>query len=276
MTKNYDALSKRMKKYEDVESQRRFMPTLPIVARLDGNNFHKFTEGMDRPVDERFRAAMIATTAHLVKQTHAKIGYTQSDEITLIWHNDDINEESWYDGRILKTNTRLAAIATAFFGWYMHQYMPEYANRLPSFDARANNVPNMEEAVNNLLWREEDATCNSLKMLAQAHYPHHQLFGKDEKHMHDMLHAKGINWDSYPASFKRGTYVGRQIVTMPFTTDDLAALPPKHAAHTNKNLMVERSIVTVLDMPIFSKVTNKTDVVFSGATPETANRHKIY
>ena len=34
----------RMKGYEAVEAKRRFMPLLPIYARIDGKSFSKFTK----------------------------------------------------------------------------------------------------------------------------------------------------------------------------------------------------------------------------------------
>lgn len=49
----YDSFGDRMKLYEGLEAQRKFMPGLPVVARLDGRGFSRFTKGMDRPFDQR-------------------------------------------------------------------------------------------------------------------------------------------------------------------------------------------------------------------------------
>ena len=51
-----DALGDRMKAYERQETELRFIPLLPIYARIDGRGFSKFTKGFARPYDERFRA----------------------------------------------------------------------------------------------------------------------------------------------------------------------------------------------------------------------------
>jgi tRNA(His) guanylyltransferase len=59
------------------------------------------------------------------------------------------------------------------------------------------------------VWRQLDASANSLNMLASAHYSHKELLGKTEAEKHDLLHAKGLNWAKEPADFKRGRAVLR-------------------------------------------------------------------
>jgi len=55
-----------MKEYEAQETARRFLPGLPIYARIDGRGFSKFTKGMDRPYDARMSNAMVSATKVLV------------------------------------------------------------------------------------------------------------------------------------------------------------------------------------------------------------------
>lgn len=266
-----DPLGDRMKMYEDPESDRRFMPLLPILARLDGINFSKFTKGMQSPYDLRFRAAMIATTKHLVETTGALTGYTQSDEITLVWYSETLRRQTWFDGRVLKMCTHMATLATLFFFKEIQRTMPEFAYRDPRFDARANNVPTVEEGANNFLWRESDATKNSVNMLAHQCFSAKALMYKSGNDKLDMMIAKGINWNSMPSAYKRGVYVQRRIISSPFTTEEINALPPMHSARTNPNLMVDRSFIGVVEFPPLSKVTNRVDVIFKGAQPTTAS-----
>lgn len=61
---------------------------LPIYARIDGRAFSRFTRGMQRPFDRNLSTAMIATAAGLIERTQARIGYTQSDEISLVFLAD--------------------------------------------------------------------------------------------------------------------------------------------------------------------------------------------
>lgn len=262
-----DDLGDRMKSYEGAEAGRRLMPLLPALARIDGRAFHNFTRGMDRPFDATFSACMVGTTAALVRDTGACMGYTQSDEITLAWHSQTTKSQIWFDGRVAKMTSQLAAQATLIFYRLVLERLPQYADRLPTFDARVWNVPNRAEGANVFLWREWDATKNSLSMAASAHYSHKTLMGKNSPQKHDLLHAKGVNWDDYPALFKRGAYVQRRTVSAPFSVDEMGRLPPKHAGRTNPALVVERSVCGILDMPPLGRVTNREAVLFDGATP---------
>ena len=79
-----DNLGDRMKAYEGLETGRLIAQELPLIVRLDGRAFSTFTRGMDKPFDARMSEIMRAVTAHLIEQTQALVGYTQSDEITLI------------------------------------------------------------------------------------------------------------------------------------------------------------------------------------------------
>lgn len=84
-----DSLGDRMKGYEATETDRRFVPLRPIYARIDGRSFSRFTQGMTRPFNHKMSHAMIETTKYLVEHTHATVGYTQSDEISLVWLNTE-------------------------------------------------------------------------------------------------------------------------------------------------------------------------------------------
>lgn len=82
-----------------------------------------------------------------------------------------------------------------------------------------------------------------------------------------LMIEKGINWNDLESKLKRGTYVKRIITSKPFTADELKDLPPMHQAHKNPNLIIERSIITEIEYPIFSKIGNKEDVIFYDADP---------
>ncbi len=270
-----DDLGDRMKMYEGVEAGRRLMPLLPVLARIDGRAFHSFTLGMGRPFDAVFSSCMVDTTVSLVRETGACMGYTQSDEITLAWHSRTAQSQIWFDGRVAKMTSQLAAQATLIFYRLVLERMPQYAERLPTFDARVWNVPNRTEGANVFLWREWDATKNSVSMAASAYHSHKELMGKNSQQKHDMLHALGVNWNDYPVLFKRGMYVQRREVSVPFTADELTRLPPKHEAHTNPTLAVSRSTCGVVDMPPLGSVVNRECVIFDGAKPVLAGEDPI-
>jgi len=260
----------RMKLYEGVEAQRRCLPLLPICARLDGRAFHSFTKGLERPYDFGFMNLMFEVTKYLVAETGACIGYTQSDEISLVFYSDSLESQVFFDGRIQKMTSTLAAMCSVKFNREIARYLPaDKHDKMPHFDCRVWTVPNKVEAANTILWRENDATKNSIAMAAQSVYSHKQLHKKHRDDMMDMLMDKGINWNDYPAVFKRGAYAQRRVRIRKFTTEELDKLPPKHDARQNPDLMVERTDVVELDMPPLARVINRVDVIFDGTEPET-------
>ncbi|HEV3385386.1 MAG TPA: tRNA(His) guanylyltransferase Thg1 family protein [Gemmata sp.] len=257
-----------MKLYEAAETERHFMPLLPIYARIDGRCFSLFTRGLDRPFDIRITRAMIETTKFLVAETHARIGYTQSDEISLVWLQDRYDSEVFFNGKVQKLNSVLASLATVKFN---HSCLEDAAlaerarEQLPVFDCRVFQLPNRTEAANVYLWRETDATKNAISMAARSFYSHKQLHGKTSAEMQELIFQKGQNFNDYPAFFKRGTFVRRITVDRQLTEDELARIPEKH--RPTPGAIVSRSSVVEIDMPVFTKVTNREDVIFDGAEP---------
>lgn len=265
-----DAFGDRMKMYERREAGRQFLPKIPVVARMDGRGFHRFTKHLARPFDENFRNLMIELTKYLVEETSAKMGYTQSDEISLLFYSDDLRSQIYFNGKVFKMISSLSATTSVMFNELKKKYdLPEYLLNFPAtFDCRVWEVPTKHEAVNVFMWREFDAVRNSITMAAQNIYSHKQLHKKNTDEMQEMLFQKGINWNDYDPKFKRGTYVQKQTVERSFTAEDLAKLPPKHNAHKNPDLKIKRTVVDVLEMPPINKVENRVDVFFEGDKPK--------
>lgn len=259
----FEALGDRQKMFEAREAGRRLMPGLPVLVRLDGRSFHTFTRGLARPYDERLSRTMIEVAKYLVAETHASIGYCQSDEISLAFPNLDERQQMLFDGRQQKLCSVLAAMASVKFNQELARRIPEKSHLLPVFDARAWAVNSLETAAEHFLWREADATRNSLTMAAHAYYSHKQLHKAGFAQKHDMLKEKGVNWNDYPAFFKRGTYVRRQTVLKELSPAELARIAPQH----RPTGAVARSVVAELDMPALSRVANVQDVLFRGAQP---------
>jgi tRNA(His) 5'-end guanylyltransferase len=265
------SLGDRMKQlYELPEVDRSLMPLLPACIRLDGRCFHSYCKDLQRPFDSRLIGLMGELTEILVDETNAWIGYTQSDEISLILYSDTIRSQLYFDGKIQKITSILAAIASTRFNALLAKYGLPKKDPMPVFDCRCWNVPTLEEAVNVLIWREQDATRNSVSMAARSEYSHNEVFGKSSQEMMDMLMAKGINWNDYPAEFKRGQYYRRETISRVLTAEELASLPEKHEARRNPGLVIERSVIQRMDMPVFSRVTNRVGVIFYGEKPTVA------
>lgn len=257
----------RMKLYESFETNRRTKPLLPVIARLDGKTFSNFTKGLERPFDKRFSDLMIKVTEYLVSETNACMGYTQSDEITLAWFSDNIKSQIYFDGKLFKMISTLAAMASVKFNELLCDYLPEKKGQLPIFDCRVWDVPNLSEGANVFLWREMDATRNSILSAGYSMFSKTQMYKKKINKIQDMLFEKHINWNDYPAFFKRGTFVQKRTIKRKFTTDEIEKLPQQHDARKNPDLEIERQDIFVLDIPPFSKVTNREDVIFKGEYP---------
>lgn len=262
-----DALGDRMKSYELAEGGRRFLPLAPVCIRLDGRGFSRWTKGLNRPYDERLSGIMIELTKILVAETNARVGYTQSDEISLVMYEPAGAAETYFGQRIQKTVSMTAAVATAHFNRLVQERLPEKAEKIAYFDSRAWSMPTLMEAANALLWREIDATKNSISMAAQGYYSHKALHGKTGSEKQEMLHQKGINWNDYPAFFKRGTYVTRVEKRTPFTPEEIDQLPPKHQARTNPELVVVRHSIEARDFPPLPSIKNRVGVLFQGEEP---------
>lgn len=261
-----DDFGDRMKAYEAQETERYFIPLLPIYARLDGRSFHTFTRGFDRPYDVNFSGVMASVCSFLVEETHATVGYTQSDEISLCWIVKDIKSEAFFNRRIFKLCSVLAGLASAKFNQRAHVYWPaKVCDLTPCFDCRVYTLPNEVEACNCFLWREQDATKNAISAAAQSVFSHKELHGKHAGEMQEMLFTKGINFNNYPDFFKRGSYFNRQTFLQQLPEETRMKIPEKKRPAAGH--MVERSEVRKMVLPILSKIENRIDVLFHGAEP---------
>lgn len=203
-------LGDRMKDYEGVP-RHRLVRKVPVAGRLDGRAFHTFTRHMERPYDARFHRCMWEAAVALCSEISGCTGaYVQSDEISLVLLDDrTFDTGAWFDYDIQKMCSVSAAVCTAAFLETYREQFGERPRSLPGFDARFFNMPRYE-VPNLLLWRQNDASRNSLSSLCQAHYSSRELEGKSAAERHDLLHAKGLNWNDLPTAQKRGVCVVRE------------------------------------------------------------------
>lgn len=226
-----DDLGDRMKAYEAATEGARLDVTLPIYARLDGRSFSRFTKGMSRPYDDRFSEAMIETMSGLVDKTHARIGYTQSDEISLVYQAETAESDIIFGGRTQKLVSVLASLCTALFAAALDRAFERsisFADRLPHFDCRVCQLPSRAEAANMFLWRWKDSTKNAIQMVAQENFSTKQLHGKHGGEMIEMLRGKGVEFDALPAFFRRGTFARRVTELRHLSPDELERIPERH------------------------------------------------
>ncbi len=201
-----DSLGDRMKQFESL-TESKLMSHLPIICRIDGRAFHTFTKGLKRPYDERLSNMMSSVTRYLIGEFNPKVGYTQSDEISLLFWQKDIMSEMFFGGRVQKITSVLASATTAWFNKYLDLFINEKRHSIVTFDCRVFQVNSQTEAYNYFIWRERDAIKNSIQMAAQCNFSHKELQGKNGSIQQEMLFQKGINWNDYPPFFKRGIFI---------------------------------------------------------------------
>jgi tRNA(His) guanylyltransferase len=260
--KDTDEFGSRMKAYEAVETARRLDVNLPIYTRIDGRSFSRFTRGMERPFDDALSSAMVETTKWLVGQTHARIGYTQSDEISLVWKAQP-GSDVLFSGKVQKLVSVLASMTATRFVTLIPE---EWRERLPHFDCRVFQLPSETEAANVVLWRAMDARKNAISMVAQHHFSHKSLQSQDQRAMLRMLADAGVKFAALPARYRLGTFVRRVNVVRALSESELARIPEKHRPLGP----VARTEVQEIDMPPFNDVANREGVIFSGEAPSRA------
>ena len=209
---------------------------LPVIIRIDGKAFHTFTRGFKKPFDDILVNTMQDTMKYLCENIQGCVfGYTQSDEISLVLTDyAEITTDAWFGNNLQKMCSVSASMATLAFNKFFSdrvqdfmydccddlgdEIIPEkkneydnackvYFNKLNAamFDSRVFTIPK-EEVCNYLIWRQQDATRNSIQSVGQANFSQKELHGKSCNKIQDMLMIqKGINWNDYSTTLKRGS-----------------------------------------------------------------------
>lgn len=263
-----DSLGDRMKAYESIPKT--FLTRrIPIIIRLDGKAFHTFTRGMKKPFDSILIQTMQETMKYLCENIQGCVlGYTQSDEITLVLTDyETITTDAWFGYNVQKMTSISASMATLAFNriferlvyekhdmyfadkegisaeqaLYLEKMFMKFNKAL--FDSRVFSIPK-EEVCNCLIWRQQDATRNSIQSVGQANFSQKQLNGKSCDMIQDMLFTeKRINWNSFPTDCKRGSCCYKREVKKEIT-----------APNTGEKMTVNRSEWFIdKDIPIFTQ-----------------------
>ena len=221
-----DALGDRMKaNYED---RYRFYLTrrTPVIIRVDGNAFHTFCKNFEMPYDMEMKNSMWDTAKDLCKNIMGcQIAYVQSDEISLLLVDyKKLTSQAWFDYNLQKITSIAAAMATKAFNlafpkyaeevlgdsdMYNRVYLPKFGKAM--FDARAFNIP-ISEVCNYFIWRQQDATRNSIETLGRCFFSSKELHKVNCNQIQDKLMVeKNVNWNDMPTHFKRGACVVKKL-----------------------------------------------------------------
>ena len=257
-----------MKGYENI-SRACLTRRVPVIIRLDGKAFHTFTRGLDKPFDKALMKIMQLTMHYLCSNIQGCVfGYTQSDEITLVLTDyATIKTDAWFGYNVQKMASVSASMATMEFNRLFRKEFEDMVlewnpdrkdltlleDRLAKlqgkqftacFDARCFSIP-VDEVCNCLIWRQQDATRNSIEAVGQANFSHKQLMGKSCNEIQDMLFKeKGVNWNDFPTDCKRGSACYR--VVSEEEIDD-----PRNPG--NKITVQRKRWVVDIGIPVFSQ-----------------------
>lgn len=233
----HDELGLRMKEFYEGTYNLKLMRRTPIAIRIDGRAFHTYTKGFTKPFDNVLVNTMQETMRYLCENIQGCVlGYTQSDEITLILVDyKKLNSYAWFDNKLQKICSMSASMATMFFNKLFERNAHEFIYNCASdfetsgkygkgtdeynlcaayekslkkgamFDSRVFPIPK-EEVTNLVYWRQLDAIRNSIQMLGQANFPHKELQNKTSSQIKEMLIVdKEIMWEDLPIHLQRGS-----------------------------------------------------------------------
>ena len=205
---------------------------MPVIIRVDGRSFHTFTKGFKKPFDDVLVKTMQDTMKYLCENVQGCVlGYTQSDEISLVLTDyAELTTDAWFGNNLQKMCSVSASMATLTFNKAFNDNIVKYIdnnldadcgvtkdlteyikilinarNKGAMFDSRVFTIPK-EEVCNALIWRQQDATRNSIQSVGQANFSQKELHDKSCNNIQDMLMLqKGINWNDYSTTLKRGS-----------------------------------------------------------------------
>ena len=202
----FEELDDRMRVFETAHDHC-VLPGMFMVARLDGRSFTRLTKELhafEAPFDERVRDLMVATTEHVMDCGFRVVyGFTQSDEISLLFHPD----ENAFGRKLRKFNSVLAGEASAKFSLLLGD--------VAAFDSRISQLPTLGHVLDYFSWRGEDTHRNALNghcywtLRREGQDPREAtqtLAGMSVADKNELLFQRaGVNFNDLPRWQKRGT-----------------------------------------------------------------------
>jgi len=216
------------------------------IIMLDGRSFSKMIKNKyKRPFDDEFINMMNETAIYVCKNVQGcKIGYVQSDEISLYFTDIDTEKTSlFFGGRLCKIQSIVASLAAAKFNQlafanaikkrsYAVKKMDDDETLYSlsdatsailemepvQFDCKVWSVPTINDVYAWFLFRQNDCIKNSKQQASQTYCSHKELLNLTTDEQIKVLKDKtGIDWNtSYDDGKKYGrliTRVSKEITT---------------------------------------------------------------
>lgn len=207
-------LKERIASYQNITDYR-LLAKLPLIICINGKSFSKLTSLIEKPYDAVFAECMFSTMLSLVNEIEGCIfAYQYNDEIVLVTRNDqNIETVPWCDNKIQKIVSIISSLTTLYFN---ECNLSTGLNLLgsPIFSAQVFTVPNLAEAVNTIIYKQQHNFLTSIQFSC-----FYELLKKsyDKNNIRDMLSGLtvdekidllkqecNVEFNSYPLTFRRG------------------------------------------------------------------------
>ncbi|KAG9491120.1 hypothetical protein GDO78_006471 [Eleutherodactylus coqui] len=146
----------------DFEVQDTCLQNCWVVVRVDGRNFHRFSDQHNFTKPNDARALLLMN--HCAKSVMEEIkdiclAYGQSDEYSFVFHR----KSNWYKRRASKFMTHVVSQFASSYVFYWNEFFPEQPILYPpGFDGRVVLYPSEQNLKDYLSWRQADCHINNL------------------------------------------------------------------------------------------------------------------
>lgn len=190
------------------------LPKLPLIITVNGRGFSKTSSVLDKPYCEKFANCLYDTMLKLMVEIDGAVfGYCFNDEIAIIARNDqNIDTNPWYDNKAQKIASAVSSIASLHFNNCTKIEELDLIGD-PVFIAKAFVVPNITEAINTMVLKQQYAIQGSIYFACL--YEFIKKYNKEE--IKDMLsectldqridllkQEFNVDYNKYPSAFRRG------------------------------------------------------------------------
>lgn len=202
--------------FKDFETEDKILQNCWLVVRIDGKNFHKFSDvhKFEKPNDLRGLNLMNHAACCVMKEFNEIIlSYGQSDEYSFVFHRSaDV-----YNRRASKILSNVNSLFTSsyVFNW-SRWFEDEKLKYPPCFDARIVLYPTIENIKDYLSWRQADVHINNLyntcfwnlvlKKGLTNQEAEERLRGTLSADKNEILFSEfDINYNNQPPMYRKGT-----------------------------------------------------------------------
>ncbi|XP_075623030.1 putative tRNA(His) guanylyltransferase isoform X2 [Balearica regulorum gibbericeps] len=200
----------------DFEADDTCLPNCWIVVRLDGRNFHRFSEQHEfkKPNDDRALHLMTKCAQTVMQELEdIAIAYGQSDEYSFVFKK----KSRWFKRRASKFMTHVVSQFASSYVFYWKDYFKDQQLLYPpGFDGRIVLYPSNQNLKDYLSWRQADCHINNLYntvfwMLVQRSgltpvQAQDRLQGTLAGDKNEILFSEfNINYNNEPLMYRKGT-----------------------------------------------------------------------